>query len=149
MRVRDWGIGSCFFWNSFFFYWSSCLSVIELVVYQLLNQLFSSYWTSCLSVIEPVSFFYWTNFFFYSYKNQKKPLAVFIINTKSLWKVSIIWYLSRKKDDTCRGKITFRWYLSRKNLKWALFSENRNAIRKPRNVHSVIWRNKKFFQLQS
>ena len=59
-------------------------------------------------------------------KNQKKTACGLYYNTCLYWKVSIISYLSWKKDPTCRGKTVETSYLSWKNLKWALFSENKN-----------------------
>ena len=116
--LRGWGIVFIFLKKLFLFSWRSCFYFLEEVVYW--NNFF--YWTSFSEQVVLLKQF----LFLLLTKNQKKPLAVFIINTKSLWKVSIIWYLSWKKDGTCRGKITLRWYLSWKNLEKLCFQKLRN-----------------------
>ena len=107
MRVRDWGIGSCFFWNSYFFlkqffisywtnffcfFWSNFLSVIEPVVVVVISFYFT----------EPISFVYWN--IFISYKKPEKTalrsLLYYEVSMKDLYYILLFvefWsYLSWK-----------------------------------------------------
>ena len=116
MRVRVGGFGIGFLEQFLLIYWNSCL-FSGIVVFDYCSSFFWITGNVCFVIIETA--------FFILTKNQKKPLAVFIIFTLVFIKSFIISYLSWNFDPTSRGKITFRSYLSWKFLESLCFHKTK------------------------